>query len=242
MAQVPQDLLDRIRELEEAVRRLEGRSQIRPAQDQILGGSVTVGNGGIFRVLDTDGSSLLYTGGIGPAHPDGSPQRGTLMYRETGEMALALYTTTSGPQDLVIMDMDANHVLKTGPLGLKKPWIPVGLYPGYPSWATTWPSTSSATMEQVLIGEVVKAAERIRVVAMVSSSAGGVTGEAQVFLNNVAIGSPQAVGFAFDWLVVTTDLPGSVGDTIQIEVRARVTGGAGSIRARAHSAWCGGDM
>ncbi|MGW7416141.1 hypothetical protein [Streptomyces sp. NPDC054863] len=62
MAAIPLDLLDRLRAVEQQVRQLTGRAQMRPALDQVLHGDVTVGEGGRLLVQDPDGTNILETG------------------------------------------------------------------------------------------------------------------------------------------------------------------------------------
>ncbi|WKK26876.1 hypothetical protein QZH56_15520 [Streptomyces olivoreticuli] len=62
MAAVPLDLLDRLRELERQVRELAGRSQTRPAMDQVSKGNVRIGEGGSFGVFAPTGAQILGVG------------------------------------------------------------------------------------------------------------------------------------------------------------------------------------
>lgn len=57
MTHVPQDVLDRIRQMENKIRTLEGRSQMRPALNEILNGDVVIGEGGQL-VVRPPGSNL----------------------------------------------------------------------------------------------------------------------------------------------------------------------------------------
>jgi len=240
MAAIPTDLLDRIRRLEDEVRQLRGRAQIRPAMNQVLAGDVTIGEGGALRVEDIDGSGLLLIGRILPDHPGGAEQRGMIMWRETGEIAMAMFTASPDPQDVVLYDIAGNHVIKTGSVGLKKPWFPVPLYPPNSAWAS-WPSTASTSMEILAAGEVAKTGPRIRVAA-VANTDGGTSGSAQVYIGGSPVGSPVAVTGGAVWVLATADLPGAHEEVVQVEVRARVTSGSGSVFLRPHSCWVGGDM
>ncbi|MFD7413539.1 hypothetical protein [Kitasatospora purpeofusca] len=145
MPQVPYDILDRIRDLEQQVRDLTGRSQIRPAMNQVLSGDVVVGDGGTFKVNNQVGGTQLYIGGIAPANPDGTPQRGLLLYRQNGSLAMSLANTGSGPMDqtLQVRDKNGNTIFSddivTG--GLGRPFLPIPLAAGvnfdYTAWTTT---------------------------------------------------------------------------------------------------------
>lgn len=142
MANVPVDLLDRIRALEDKVRQIEGRTQQRPAQNQVLG-NVTVGTNGALQVLDNSGDIIFWVGGIAPAHPDGSPQRGLLVYREDGSAAISLFSGDSSPQQLSIYDRHGEMVVADDVTnwGLAGPWIPIPMSAGVPFTWATWAST-----------------------------------------------------------------------------------------------------
>ncbi|WP_441251205.1 hypothetical protein [Kitasatospora sp. McL0602] len=149
MATIPLDLLDRIRALEDQVRQLSGRVNIRPAMNQILSGSVVVGEGGTFEVNDADGSPQFYVGGISPAHPDGSPQRGVVAWREDGSIALSLVSFNANPQALAIYDRAGNTLLAddTTAAGLARPYLEASGWFGaveQPAFVTS--NTSFATV------------------------------------------------------------------------------------------------
>ncbi|MFD7508114.1 hypothetical protein ACFV5N_02020 [Streptomyces sp. NPDC059853] len=138
MAAVPLDLLDRIRDLEQQVRQLNGRANMRPALNLIRGGPVSVGEGGYFAAYAPNGTAVFGTG-----HWTGSGRYGLAIRRESGAMALdsgsdssadgMIRLFTRGGQVMVMDDHFAD-----GYLG--RPSIPIPWQP------TSASSTSSSTM------------------------------------------------------------------------------------------------
>ncbi|MFI9203341.1 hypothetical protein [Streptomyces sp. NPDC053048] len=62
MAAIPLDLLDRIRALEQQVRALAGRAQMRPALDKILHGDIVIGEGGQLIAQTPNGTTAFSVG------------------------------------------------------------------------------------------------------------------------------------------------------------------------------------
>ena len=127
MPAIPQDVLDRIRALERAVRELTGRSQIRPALSEILNGDVRIGEGGRLIAEAENGNVIFMTG------QTSAGDWAVGMARETGEPALTVGddVSTSGQMirvwsrggDVLVMD-DAHAHRHLG-----RPWVPFPLHP-----------------------------------------------------------------------------------------------------------------
>ncbi|MEV6073952.1 hypothetical protein AB0L80_02375 [Streptomyces sp. NPDC052069] len=84
MPYVPQDVLDRLADLERQVAQLRGRAQIRPAMNQILNGDVVIGEGGQLIAKAPGGQSTFIVGQT----PDGD--WGVGIAREQGSAALTV--------------------------------------------------------------------------------------------------------------------------------------------------------
>lgn len=126
MAAIPQDLLDRIRALEYAVRVLTGRAQIRPALNEITNGPVKIGEGGSLEVSAPDGTSIVNVGALW----DGA--YGVRIQRSDGTLAFNVGGSGEGSNmvrqfsragDVILMD----DYYSTRFLG--RPWIPLQLHP-----------------------------------------------------------------------------------------------------------------
>ncbi|UWM52064.1 hypothetical protein N0X72_25300 [Streptomyces carpaticus] len=138
MAAVPQDLLDRIRMLEQQVRELSGRANMRPALNIVRGGPVSVGEGGYFAAYAPNGTAVFGTG-----HWTGSGRYGLAIRRESGAMAIdsgsdgsadGMIRVLSRSGSVIVMD----DAYADGYLG--RPSIPIPWQP------TSSSSTSSSTM------------------------------------------------------------------------------------------------
>ncbi|MGR6997608.1 hypothetical protein ACU686_05115 [Yinghuangia aomiensis] len=235
MAEVPQDLLDRLRALEEKVRLMDGRGQIRPAQDVVTDGEVHVGTNGRLVLDDVDGSQLLFAGGITPNYADGSPQRGVILWRSSGEIAAALYADgadATKTQQVVLWDKNGAIVLATGTDGLARPYIPIPMYPEDGSW----PSTTAGAFTALWTGEVAKQHHKLRVVALGVCS-GTAAGQLQLTINGTPVGTPSAhTAAGYTYGIWTVDAPGAVMGVMTIQVQGKVTSGTGAIRCRIHEA------
>ncbi|MEU8989963.1 hypothetical protein AB0C98_26630 [Streptomyces sp. NPDC048558] len=146
MATVPNDLLDRIRDLERKVREIAGRAQTRPALDEIRDGVVRITEGGQLVVVPPGKDYSTFTVG---AWPDGS--YGTVLRRFDGSYALTVEgeaedrgTWRLWSRDLAepdrILVMDDKH----SPRHLGRPWLPLQLHPTAQQsttnteWAHAW--------------------------------------------------------------------------------------------------------
>ncbi|MFE1414360.1 hypothetical protein ACIGFK_37300 [Streptomyces sp. NPDC085524] len=84
MPHVPQDVLDRIAQLERQVKQLTGRANIRPALDTILHGDITIGEGGQLIAQTPTGAETFKVGQT----PEGD--WGVVVRRATGTRALSV--------------------------------------------------------------------------------------------------------------------------------------------------------
>jgi len=125
----PQDIIDRLRAMERQIAELNGRLNIRPALNTIVGGSVTIKGGGALVVQDTSGDSVLRIGQVDP-DVDGEPQQATVIRRMDGSLAFAVWTSaTTGAQPVRIYDRDSGIIFADDVVagGLAIPWLPLPL-------------------------------------------------------------------------------------------------------------------
>ncbi|APD18587.1 hypothetical protein SEA_PICARD_20 [Streptomyces phage Picard] len=230
MAAIPQDILDRLRRLESEMREVRGRAQIRPAMDQILSGSVVVGEGGSLSVLDPSrGHTTFHIGEIFPE----IKEFGTVIRRDDGSVAISV---SRGPladpaqsQTVRIKDAAGNEIFSgesvSGEGGIARPYIPLPI----PMEESTskWPSTTSATFATVGRSNGIIQQPKARVYAQVTAS-GGATGQVRFLVN----GSTVATGTAGQPLVATFSIPSyTYGMVAEFELQARVASGTGTAYA-----------
>jgi len=145
----PQDIIDRIRDLERQIRDLSGRVNIRPALNTIVGGSVTIKEGGSLLVQDFSGTNVLSIGRIAP-DVDGEAQMATVIRRMDGSLAFAVWTaSTTGSQPVRIYDKNSNIIFADDSVagGMAIPYLafPVPL----PTTTALWGLTASTTFATI---------------------------------------------------------------------------------------------
>jgi hypothetical protein len=243
MPQVPYDFLDRVSALEERVRFLEGRAQIRPAMNGISGGDVTVTDGGTFKVLDLDSSLLFQVGKLtGAPHPDGSEQRGVIMRREDGTLAIALANTgvTLGqPQVFSISDAHTNVIFAEDIVagGLATPYLAASGWTGeteQPAYFTT-----STSFTGLMFMPWIKHHPRIRAHYLIRASDGSTTGEARLVDGaGTQIGPTVTIGAgAFTYGYIEGSIDGTQLSQTYLHWQGRVTGGPGNVGVKGLTAW-----
>ncbi|MFJ5883453.1 hypothetical protein [Kitasatospora cineracea] len=230
MAAIPQDLLDRIRTLERQVRELAGRSQIRPALDQIQHGQVIIGEGGTLTVKDGDGTAVLHVGDVLPAHPDGSQQYGLLLRREDGSLALSMWTDGVVPQGLDIWDSRGNVIFSedrvTG--GLARPWLQTPLYPSNDLEKYTW--TDQGSPNDMWSGYHIRHHPKLLTSFYLQCDSGTV-GRAQMFIDGNPWGAVHETNGG--WIVCNDGpllCPSNYMDVIEVQLRAWRVSGDGRVR------------
>lgn len=225
MAAVPLDLLDRIRELERQVRELAGRSQIRPAMDQVSKGYVRIGEGGAFGVFAPNGEQIL---GVGHW---GNGEYGLSIRRQDGTPAMSIRNGTDDKmsQPMRLFDPKGNPIwaddVKTG--GIAYPYI--SLLPPQSSYVGPhWPRTEETSFTQIANSYNSVWQPKIHLY-MNTATDGGTAGEVRVRLNDRPWGPTVRAGETFDH---TDFVGGDPGAQVKISVEARRTSGNGSVYAQ----------
>lgn len=233
----PQDLIDRLRKAERKIEDLSGRMNIRPALNTIIGGSVTIKEGGSLLVEDHNGTDVLSIGRVTP-DVDGQPQMATVIRRMDGSLAFAVWTgAATGVQPVRIYDKDSNIIFADETAsaggGLAIPWMPYNV--PQPITRAGWGITTSATYEAVLRTIVPLMQPKIYIQVIGAFQSG--TGSGQIRL---MIGGTQVVEAAADtsidgvYDVPAWDYAGTPQATT-IEVQARRISGTGTYAASCRS-------
>jgi len=243
--QVPQDIIDIIRGLEQRIRELEKGAPIRNAQisgGQGLkitgGGGIDVDGSGFIFVRDPDGGTTapFYAGFLArPTYdrPDGKAQPGVAMYRDDGTLAFALYDANpaDGYQQYVgIYDRAGNIIVgddTTSGQGLARPYLGFSLYPV--RFGELLPTTS-ATFEQLFSGQGDKQHPNLSVRAWGATDS-GTTGELRVMVNGVQLGATATLpALSFTTYDFAGPVAGTHLTTLSVSIEARRTSGTGNVR------------
>lgn len=233
-----QDLLmEEIRALQRRVQALEVAAPLRNA---------SISDGGQLVVKGRAGQTLLLIGRSDNPElnaPDGNPQMVFQLFRTTGEVALEMddpLPTVDGFQQFIAIRDRAGNVIvaddTTSGQGLSRPLIPIP----FDEFAVPISTTTSATFTTLQRGTMYKQHPQIVLYLLVQTSA-GTTGEIQLWnaTTSQQIGSVQAI--AANSYVQTVLGPFAVDglqeDVLDIDLRARRTGGAGTIGTRVITAW-----
>ncbi|WKU45964.1 hypothetical protein Q3V23_18925 [Streptomyces sp. VNUA116] len=225
MAAVPLDLLDRIRDLERQVRELAGRSQIRPAMDQVSKGNVRIGEGGTLGVYAPTGHQIL---GVG--YWDNG-EYGLFLGRQDGSTAMTIRVGNDEkmPQPVRLFDAKGNMIwaddVKTG--GIAFPYLPL-LPPTSSYVGPHWPRTEETSFTQIANSFNSIWQPKMRFY-MHTAADSGTAGEVRVLVNDRPWGPAVRAGQPFDHTNFIGAAPGS---QVEIAVEARRTSGTGSVYAQ----------
>lgn len=112
--------------------------------------------------------------------------------------------------------------------GLALPYLTMA---AAPARYTDWPGSTLGTFEDIYLLNPYKQQPYAFVVIGHTADAAATTGEAQVTVNGMQVGSTISVTFSQTATTVGPFLlPGAIRDQVDIRVQARRTGGAGTIR------------
>lgn len=224
-------LIEEIRALQRRVQALETSAPLR---------SASISDGGRLAIKSRDGVDQIILGRTDdPTRkaPDGNPQMVFYVYRSTGEAALTLEDAAPAvdgfQQYLAIWDRAGNIIMgddTTSGQGLARPYLPVPFYPFLnPPSITTNAATFTTLMRSAAHA---KQHPRIKVGVTVYADA-GTTGEVRLWdaTNGVRIGSALTIpaNSWADYNIGPADLGGSHMGTVDLDIQARRTGGAGNI-------------
>ncbi|MEV4438980.1 hypothetical protein AB0K09_08175 [Streptomyces sp. NPDC049577] len=239
MAAIPLDLLDRIRELERQVRALMGSANTRPAQNEVLGGPVRIGDGGTLDVREPGGHQILGVGFWPGTQP---PEYGFAISRRSGKAAVTLRNGTDDKkeQPFRIYDPYGAEIvaddIDTG--GLARPYLPVPMWPAFEGGWEQWPRTNSSSFQALWHGRIYRQQPKITLLVRASTDNSDTKGAVQLFIGSDPVGSAENIGFGVGWTTLGPfALPGGHMDQLDISLSAKRTAGTGSIRATVVAAW-----
>lgn len=229
---MPQDILDLIRDQEKRISNLE--RLVRSGNTSIDNGALIVKKGD--QVIGLLGD--LSQGGYDLSRPDGTPQMGFLFYRDDGTIAFSLYddhpTDETGYHQFVgIWDRRQYPIIMedydTG-YGLARPFIPgpTILDPDVSHWTATVNGSFVGGQEAWMFFEN----PAIFCDFMMFCDT-GTSGEARLMINNVQYGPTISGGAGYSVFnqKLLLDVPLIAETWYQVRIDHRRTGGAGNVRS-----------
>ncbi|NDK26107.1 hypothetical protein FSY75_16920 [Streptomyces sp. TR1341] len=229
MPQLPEDIIDRLTQMERRIQQLSTAVNTRPAQNTVTGGGVEITGGGYLTVRPPNGGPALFS--VGKWSGD---EYGLAMRRQTGELALSLYNgdgTSTSVQPLRIHDIAARELISDDVLsgGLARPWL--NMLPPQDSAVARWPQTTATTMTTIAMSYNVVWQPRMRLL-MNTRAGSGATGSVRVLVNGSQWGNAVTAGSDFDYSApVATDFAAVYGTLLKVEVQAQVTSASGTVYA-----------
>ncbi|MFF7977774.1 hypothetical protein ACFZDK_01395 [Streptomyces sp. NPDC007901] len=229
MPQLPEDIIDRLTQMERRIQQLSTAVNTRPAQNTVTGGSVEITGGGSLAVRPPSGGPAIFAVGKWTGE-----EYGLAMRRQTGQLALSLFngdSTATGLQPLRLYDAQANEIVSddVGNGGLARPWL--AMLPPQDSTYTNWPHTSATSMTTIAMSYNIAWQPKMRLM-MNTRVTSGYTGSVQVLVNGVQWGSTVDASVGFDYTdVIASDFDAIFGTRFKVEVQAAVSASGGTVYA-----------
>ncbi|GAA3374271.1 hypothetical protein GCM10020367_37510 [Streptomyces sannanensis] len=221
MPQLPEDIIDRLTQMERRIQALSTAVNTRPALNEIRDGALTV--------KLPNGTAALQVGKWN------GEEYGFAVRRQTGETALSLYNGNgSGTSKQVLRLYDAyNHEIVSDDVnsgGLARPWLqmlpPQSL--GTPQWAQTTSTTWSPISRSV--NPIWQPRMRLAIYTRVSS---GATGQVRVLVDGTPWGPVVNAGAPFDHTnLIVPDITTRFSSSVTVEIQAMVTSASGTVSAQ----------
>ncbi|CAM5699794.1 hypothetical protein [Streptomyces aurantiogriseus] len=223
MPQLPEDIIDRLTQMERRIQQLSTAVNSRPALNKISGGGVEITDGGYLAVRPPDGGPAVFT--VGAWSGD---EYGLAIRRQTGSLAMSLHNgdgSSTSLQPLRIFDNGGREIfaddVNTG--GLARPWMT--MLPPQDSSTARWPQTTATAWTTVAMSYNVVWQPKMRLIVSTKVSSGG-AGSVQVLVNGAEWGTAVAAGTDFDHTgLISSDFASVYGTTVKFEIQAKATSG-----------------
>ncbi|MFF5299039.1 MULTISPECIES: hypothetical protein [unclassified Streptomyces] len=221
MPQLPEDIIDRLTQMERRIQQLSTAVNTRPALNTVSGGTLEVG--------PATGSPVFKIGKW-----PGTDEYRMELRRQTGQLAMSMYNgdgTATSLQPLRLYDKAEREILSddisTG--GLARPWL--NMLPPQDTSTTRWPQTTSTSMTTIAMSYNIAWQPKMRLV-MNTRASSGATGSVQVLVNGAQWGSTVSAGTDFIYeALISSDFGTVYGTQLKVEVQAQVTSASGTVYA-----------
>lgn len=221
MPQLPEDIIDRLTQMERRIQQLSTAVNTRPALNTVSGGTLEVG--------PATGSPVFKIGKW-----PGTDEYRMELRRQTGQLAMSMYNgdgTATSLQPLRLYDKAEREIVSDdiGTGGLARPWL--NMLPPQDTNTTRWPQTTSTSMTTIAMSYNIAWQPKMRLV-MNTRASSGATGSVQVLVNGAQWGSTVSAGTDFIYeALISSDFGSVYGTQLKVEVQAQVTSTSGTVYA-----------
>ncbi|MFI9807611.1 hypothetical protein ACIHEJ_25160 [Streptomyces sp. NPDC052301] len=230
MPQLPEDIIDRLTQMERRIQQLATAVNSRPALNKISGGGVEISDGGYLAVRPPSGGDAVFT--VGRWSGD---EYGLAIRRQTGARALTLQNgdgTSTSAQPLRIFDSSGDRELFSDDIatgGLARPWLP--MLPPQDTSTARWPQTTATAWTTIAMSYNVVWQPYMRLLVNTRASSGA-TGYVRVLVNGAQWGGTVTVPADFDNTgPIANDFSAVFAKQVKVEVQAYVSSTSGTVYA-----------
>ncbi|MFF5425876.1 MULTISPECIES: hypothetical protein [unclassified Streptomyces] len=205
MALLPEDIIDRLIQMERRIQAISTAVNVRPPLTEVVNGSLT-----LRRQTDpNDPATSVNLVQINTSGPDSTKP--------------VLRVNDAYGHELLSDD------ILTG--GLARPWL--AMLPPQDMASANWPSTSATAWTTIAQSQNPIWQPKMRLRMYTRISAAGVAGQIRVMVNGVQFGPTVSAGSVFDHTgAVTTDMQADFGKDMNVEIHAQVTSASGTVYAK----------
>ncbi|WP_432134207.1 hypothetical protein [Streptomyces sp. bgisy154] len=229
MPQLPEDIIDRLTQMERRIQQLSTAVNSRPALNRISGGGVEITDGGYLAVRPPGGGPAVFAVGAWSG-----AEYGMAVRRQTGSLAMSLHNgdgSSTSLQPLRVYDNDGRELfaddVNNG--GLARPWL--NMLPPQDTAVARWPQTTATSWATIAMSYNVVWQPKLRLLLQTRASSGA-AGSVRVLLNGAPWGDTVGAGADFDHTaLVAADFATVYGTLLKVEVQAQVTSASGTVYA-----------
>ncbi|WP_416977631.1 hypothetical protein [Streptomyces sp. T028] len=222
MPQLPEDIIDRLTQMERRIQQLSTAVNSRPALNRISGGAVEITDGGSLVVRTPSGTPMFRVGGWS------GNEYGMEMHRQTGSLAMTLFNgdgSATSLQPVRIYDNGSREIISddvnTG--GLARPWL--DMLPPQDTTQTRWPQTAATSWATIALSYNPVWQPKMRLLLNTRVSSGG-AGQVRVLVNGSQWGDTVTAGNDFDYTgLLSSDFSSIYATTVKFEIQAIATSG-----------------
>jgi hypothetical protein len=222
MPQLPEDIIDRLTQMERRIQQLSTAVNSRPALNRISGGTVEITDGGSLLVRTPAGTPMFRVGGWS------GDEYGMEIHRQTGSLAMSLFNgdgSATSLQPVRIYDNGSREIISddvnTG--GLARPWL--AMLPPQDTTQTRWPQTAATAWTTIALSYNPVWQPKMRLLVNTRVSSGG-AGQVRVLVNGSQWGDTVTAGNDFDYTgLLSSNFSSIYATTAKFEVQAIATSG-----------------